>query len=90
MSEQLMILQGFQGLGGQIVLIAAACGILVLGIIVLLLISGDRTRAKGHEFNSRRKLEHDLLKEADLSCSGGIETWGRAGFIQDSNDCTTA
>ena len=74
MYEQLIILQGLQVLGEQFMLIAAACCTLILGTVFFLLFASDRTRAKGYEFNSRRKLGHEELPE-EVEFTSGL--WDR-------------
>ncbi len=61
MYEQLILLQGHQAMAGQLILLAGAGFFLVLGAVMLLLLSSDRTRARGYEFSSRRKLGHEFL-----------------------------
>ncbi len=61
MYEQLIILQGHQGMAGQLMLLVGVGVFLVLGAVMLLLLSSDRTRTRGYELNSRRKLGHEFL-----------------------------
>ncbi len=63
MSEQLIMLQGFQALGEQLLFIAGAGCLLILGTVFLLLFASDRIRARGYEINNRRKLGHDTLQK---------------------------
>lgn len=70
MSEQLFLLQGFQGLVGQLMLIAGICCVLILGTVFLVLFANDRTRARGYEQNNRRKLGHEVPQKKAVPASG--------------------
>ncbi len=48
-------------MAGQLMLLAGAGFFLVLGAVMLLLLSSDRSRARGYELNSRRKMGHEFL-----------------------------
>ena len=63
MGEQLITLQGLPALGEQLLFVAGACCMMILGTVFLLLFASDRTRARGHELNSRHKLGHETLQK---------------------------
>ena len=66
MYEPLISLESLHLPGERFFLLALFCLVLILGTVFLLLFAGDRTRARGYEVNSHRKLGHDPPERAEL------------------------
>ena len=68
MLETLALMESFSDyshLGRRIALLTGLIYLLALGAVAFLLFAGDRVRARGYEFTSRRKLGHEQWDKND-------------------------